>query len=276
MKGTLELTDILRELYIVSGFRISVHDLEFKEIAAYPTQISKFCSLIQENKKGRNICLDTDQKSFERVKREEEVWIYQCPFGLYEAVAPLYHFGVLVGYLMMGQTLDSFQNSLEHVKITSAPYVEDLAALDCAVHEIPSSNKEKILACISIMRICSEYITLTNRLNLSDRNLAHETQKYIRRNFSQKLSIERICEHFLCSKSTLMNTFRNTYGTTINRYLNEVRLEQAVKLILQSGKTIGEISEECGFSDQNYFSKVFFKEYGITPTKYRMENPPCR
>ena len=47
---------------------------------------------------------------------QEGAYIYQCRFGLYEAAAPLYHYGVLAGYLMMGQVLDPAQNSMQHAR----------------------------------------------------------------------------------------------------------------------------------------------------------------
>lgn len=271
MKRSPELSTVLKELHEVSGFRISVYDTAFREIASYPESLSGFCGLLQRNPKARELCLGADHRAFDRVQQENEVYIYRCPFGLYEAVAPLYHFGVLAGYLMMGQALDSTENSRVQTEQAARPYIGDEAAMREAVANIPTSTREKLRACFSIMMICSEYITLTNRLGLTDRRLAPAVKQYIGEHFARKLTIDELCSQFFCSKSTLLHTFKNAYGTTVNKYLNEVRLEHAEKLLRQTTRPVGEVASVCGFSDQNYFSKVFLKRHGIPPRTYRAE-----
>lgn len=269
MDKKIDLMTVLKELHNISGFRISIYGTDLCEIASYPKNLVGFCGLIQKNPKAKELCVRNDRIAFEKVQKTGEVYVYHCEFGLYEAVAPLYDFGVLTGYLMMGQTLVKQENGEEELFQAACPFVKDKEVLRKAVANVPSSTKEKILSCISIMNICAEYITLTNRMNLTDRNLAHEIQKYLRKNYASDLSIDRLCRHFLCSKSTLMKTFKKTYHKTINQYLGEIRLEHAAQLLLHTTHRIYEIAEQCGFSDQNYFSKVFFKAYGITPSEYR-------
>ena len=53
MEQTISIEKILKELYHISGFRISVYDTYFQEIAAFPKELGCLCSLIQENPKGR-------------------------------------------------------------------------------------------------------------------------------------------------------------------------------------------------------------------------------
>lgn len=271
MNQPLELMTVLKELYNISGFRVSVHDTEMNEIAAYPPGVSSFCSFLQQNPQNRAICVETDNEAFDKVKREEQIMIYRCKFGLYEAIAPLYDFDQLAGYLMMGQVMDAAEGNREMVYRLSEDAVTDQERLKKEIAQIPTCSREKILSYLSIMRICAEYITLTNRLSLTDRNLVREIRKYLQQNYAQKISIEQLSRHFLCSKSTLMNSFKKTYHLTINQYLTQVRLDQAKKLLERRGISIREIAERCGFSDQNYFSKVFYKAFQMTPSKYREE-----
>lgn len=271
MKRSLELSTVLKELHEVSGFRISVHDTAFREIASYPESVSGFCGLVQQDPRAMELCHAADYRAFSRAQEEDDLTIYRCPFGLYEAAAPLYHFGVLAGYLMMGQTLDSAESSRSHTEQAAQPYVKDEAALREAVKNIPASTREKIRSCFSIMMICSEYITLTNRLNLTDRRLGPAVKQYIGEHYGRRLTIDELCSQFFCSKSTLLHTFKSTAGTTVNKYLNGVRLEHAEKLLRETSRPIGEISAACGFSDQNYFSKVFQKKHGVSPSAWRAE-----
>ena len=93
--------------------------------------------------------------------------------------------------------------------------------------------------------------------------------KALDENLQKKLVIADICDELKCSKSTLLTTFKKKYGTTVNSYLTHIRLERAVKLLVEGNLTISEIASETGFSDQSYFSKVFSAKYGIPPSEYK-------
>lgn len=269
MGKKIELQTVLKELHNISGFRISIHDTNLNEICAYPETLSDFCALIQENPEIRRCCVGNDARAFEIVKNSGDIYIYQCQFGLFEAVAPLYHFGVLAGFLMMGQTIDTKNESRNHVYEKTCPYIQDKHLLQKEIDRIPTSSREKILSCISIMNICAEYISLSNRLNITDNNLADKIKEYINENYASKITIELLCNHFFYSKPTIINTFKKAYHISVNQYLTKIRLEHGADLLKDTSNSIYRIAKDCGFNDQNYFSKAFSKEYSMTPSQYR-------
>lgn len=63
--------------------------------------------------------------------------------------------------------------------------------------------------------------------------------------------------------------FKKEMGISMNEYINNVRIIHACSEIRLTKAPIGQIAENCGFTDQNYFTKVFKKITGNTPTKYR-------
>jgi AraC-like DNA-binding protein len=71
------------------------------------------------------------------------------------------------------------------------------------------------------------------------------------------------------SKSTVLTQFKKEFHTTVNNYLNSIRLEHSKKMLENSDRTVSEIALDCGFSDQSYFSKMFSAKFGKTPTDYR-------
>ncbi len=271
MKTKIELPAILKELHNISGFRLCIYDTDLHEIAAYPQNLSGFCSLLQQNPDIKKGCVQNDADAFSIVKSKEEIYIYRCKFGFYEAVAPLYHFGVLSGYLMMGQTLDTREGSRTYVLEKALIYIKNRDLLEKEISRIPTRTKEQILSCISIMNVCAEYISLSNRFNSTDKNLAHEIKKYINSNFAFKITLDSLSNHFFYSKPTIVNTFKKAYSKSINEFLQETRLNHAVHLLAGTTDSIHQISEQCGFSDQNYFSKVFIREFGVTPSQYRIQ-----
>jgi len=269
MTEQIELITVLKELHNISGFRISVYDTFFHEISAYPKELNGFCKYVQENEAAKHSCKEYDAKAFEVVKQTGQSYIYHCKFGLYEAVSPLYHFGVLSGYLMMGQTLDNSSESAINVYSNAQNYVSDKERLQSEINIIPISSKDKILSCISIMKVCAAYITLSNGFKLSDKELSARVKKYLNQHYGSKITIDLLCNEFYRSKSTLTTSFKKAFGKSINDYLTDFRLENAKELLETDTLSINIISQTCGFSDQNYFSKVFYKTYQETPSQFR-------
>lgn len=267
----MNLVTLLEELHNISGFRLSIYDTAFHEIAAYPMTLSNFCSFLWQNPGVKDCCNKNHMKIFHHVRETMEPYIYHCDFGLYEAVAPLDHNGVLYGYLKMGQALNKDVDNTSYIFEKALPYIKDEALLKEQIKNIPTSTKEQLMSCITIMKICGEYISLSNRINLNEKTLAEEIKKYIDSNYQAKLSLEILCNHFFYSKPTIMNAFKNTYHKSINRYIQETRLGHAVSLLNTTKESIYNISKLCGFTDQNYFTKVFLKEFGITPSHYRKQ-----
>ena len=63
--------------------------------------------------------------------------------------------------------------------------------------------------------------------------------------------------------------FRETYGTTIIAYLEQLRITKAKNLLRFSDMTVDEIAYRVGLKDANYFSRLFKKVEGMTPSQYR-------
>lgn len=269
MKHEKTLEDILKELSVVSGFRISVYDTKRREICAFPPSLTSFCHLVQSNPKAIALCRKYDNKAFQAASETGKAYIYRCHFGLYEAVAPLYHFGVLSGYLMMGQTLDTMKKNREDVYLNALPFIADQKKLEKAVKEIPHRSKKQIASCVSIMEICAEYITISSYLKAQVKDIPTMVMAYLNENYSKKITLDELCQKFYCSRGTLTSSFRKVYQCSILTYLNQIRLSNSINFLEKSDLSIHSISSLCGFSDQNYYTKVFQREYGYTPTEYR-------
>lgn len=267
----MNLVTLLEEFHHISGLRLSIYDTAFHEIAAYPMTVSNFCSLLWQNPVAKDCCNKNHMKIFEHVKETMKPSIFHCEFGLYEAVAPLEHDGVLNGFLKMEQTLDKDNIDTSYIFEKALPHIQDEEVLKEQIKNIPSSSKEQLMSCMNIMQICGEYISLSNRINLNEKKLAEEIKNYIESNYDSKLSLEILCNYFFYSKPTIMNAFKNTFHKSINRFIQETRLNHAIHLLDHTDDSIYNISKLCGFTDQNYFTKVFLKEFGMTPTHFRKQ-----
>ena len=94
----------------------------------------------------------------------------------------------------------------------------------------------------------------------------------LRHNFSQNLSLEQLADHVGMSPSHLSRTFTKEVGMSISQYVAALRCEEAASMLRDSDTPISEISAYVGYLDNNYFVKVFKKQYGVTPSDYRAGN----
>lgn len=93
---------------------------------------------------------------------------------------------------------------------------------------------------------------------------------YMEKNYSNpNLSIVDIAQHCNVNANYLCGTFKSVTGETINHYINNMRIENSKKLMLETNKSIADISKLCGFNDAKYFCKVFGKYAKSTPTSFR-------
>ena len=170
----------------------------------------------------------------------------------------------------MGQVADE-ETDLNSLRSILFDISHDFSRINEIVDSIPSVTSERISSFVNIMTICAEYMTLANILTSNSPRLPELAKIYLHENYTEKVTIEKMCRTFCCSKSTLLTAFKREYGRTVISYLSELRVEEAKKLLSSTALSISEISDATGFYDQAYFSKVFSKEVGITPSDFRKE-----
>lgn len=93
---------------------------------------------------------------------------------------------------------------------------------------------------------------------------------YIQEHYSENITMADLSELFCQSPQYLSKQFKNHYGTTIGDTLRNIRMEKAKKLLKYSQLLVSEIAHEVGFDDDNYFSKVFKNNLGVSPLQYIM------
>lgn len=96
---------------------------------------------------------------------------------------------------------------------------------------------------------------------------------YLLENFHKEIYLETVADYVGVHKNYLSSLFKEETGSTFSGYLTDLRLKQAEIKLKLSTDEIGHIAQSCGFSDQNYFARVFRKKHGVSPTQYRrMQN----
>ena len=137
-----------------------------------------------------------------------------------------------------------------------------------------------LLANVNIIDLMSESVLLYTFSYLGNRLLHSKKEvkqyhsfdlikKYVDEHFSEHhFSLEDICEDLSYNKKYISSLFKKHMGTGIINYLNTIRIQNACTMMEQGFTSIIDIADRCGYSDSQYFSKVFKSKMGITPTQH--------
>lgn len=122
-----------------------------------------------------------------------------------------------------------------------------------------------------LLRIAGKLNHLINQeRDMTTRQVIQEAKQYILDNYQNPdLSVEMICRHLHMSPAYFSTVFKKETGQAYIAYLTEVRLNKAVELLNKTDDKTYIIASKVGYQEQNYFSYVFKKKFGVSPTRYR-------
>ena len=107
---------------------------------------------------------------------------------------------------------------------------------------------------------------------VTSKKVLEEAKIYIEENFADmELSLEKLCKHLHVSVARFSTNFKKDMGISYVNFLTNVRLQKAGELLKTTDEKTYMIAEMVGYADQNYFSYVFKKKYGVSPSKYRQQ-----
>lgn len=105
--------------------------------------------------------------------------------------------------------------------------------------------------------------------SLQSVTIAEEAAAFIKKNFTRKIGYQELGKELSFHPNHISRCMMNILGYSPIEYLNKIRLDHAKLLLISKHWSIEKITEECGFSQTAYFSRLFKKHEGITPSKFR-------
>lgn len=136
-----------------------------------------------------------------------------------------------------------------------------------------SDFSPEISACY-LQILCMEIDRLnTNQPTITPKGyLAYRMKQYVEEHATLPFQLEDVAAYADISVSRAVHLFKEAFGTSIIKYVNDVRLEMARERITFSPMPLEQIAETCGFANYTYFHRVFRSRFGMSPSQYRVHS----
>ena len=221
-----------------------------------------------------DICVESDNCSLEAANSKNGLYVYKCPFGIYEALMPIRKNDETVAYVFVGLGIEDREESAEELMKLALDVSPTLnkVQLEKSIQDLPKYSKEKLNAFAALLPLISEYIETNNLLADADMTIGQLIKSYVKNNLSKKITLSDLSWKLHYSTVTLTEHFKKEYDITIMEYVMRKRMEKASRLLNNSEMSIREVAEECGFGDSEYFSRCFKEYYGMPPVAWKKHN----
>ena len=88
-------------------------------------------------------------------------------------------------------------------------------------------------------------------------------------NYNQDINIDTVAKNVHVSKSYVTHVFTKKLGYSFRKFLNDLRIDNAKKLLVETNMSVTDIMFECGYQNQSTFNKAFIERCGMVPLMYR-------
>ncbi len=229
-----------------------------------------YCTTVRQNFGYENACRTTDMKMAVQSQQTKRLICYKCHAGLVEAVKPIIINDNCLGYIMIGQirTEQSLTASTDFLKGLPA---KEFAALKKEFRNVPYYEAQNINDVLRLFEMITDFIISHRLIAIHNADPVEVIKEYINDNISDFLTLEAAASMVHKSVSSISHSFKEKTGLGLIQYQIQTKLEHAKKMLLKT--SVKNAAIETGFSDPLYFSRLFKKKCGISPTEYRNTFP---
>ncbi len=175
--------------------------------------------------------------------------------------------GVLTIEYFKGFTIELLSNLLNVVKNNKLPEKEIIGDYETIFKKLfNQQTMEKTL--LWLKEVSLNIISEIKRNNDKPPTLIQQIVDFVDKNYHEPMSLKVISNTFNLSAAYLGRLFKEETGECFSKYLNELRIEEAKKLLISTPEKANRIALEVGYSDSNYFYNTFKKYTGMYPSEY--------
>jgi len=260
-----KMMKLLEDFYTLGKFLING-----EVIIIYPPQMQEYCNYIRSKKTGDTACRRCDEQAFQQVAKMKTPYIYKCHAGLTEIVAPIITSEKeRIGYLTIGQAKPAGEPDENLLKDLSKKHNLSVIKLKSAYLKLPVMKTDQAKACANVLHALAINVWYDNYFYILKKPLSDKVKEFISDNLDKPLTLTEIANRFRIGKTTLCKSVKRDIHMTVNELIHFLRIEKAKQLLQSAEVPIYTIAEQVGIPDYNYFTKIFKKETGITPSVFR-------
>jgi two-component system, response regulator YesN len=234
-----------------------------------------YCLLIKESVILRySQVMDRKAKKIDVFKYENELLLY-ISAGNIQGLKSLFN-------IIINEIFEKQEISLDSIKLTFSYLYNIILKVDTELHDVIKynleklNNREKFLSCFSIERMKKDLFDLYLCAAEKFAYKKHEKsatvvriKEFIDKNYHTDIGQDEIAKRFFINASYLSKLFKQETGENFNEYITKVRVENAKKMISSDNLRISDVAQAVGYSNLEYFYKVFKKSTGMTPKEFQ-------
>lgn len=271
MKNKL-ITDINNYIDYLNtlGFSVTVHGKYASGFLIHNIHSNPFCTLVKTDPQAWQKCIACQQKVFREHKKE-------AIFGMCHAGMEEYVFFVndKIFISVSGYGINR-DKALPRIKRLSKEYIlnreELLRVYDSSLkhHQADLEYLTVLIKPLCHMLSLLDIWMLDIKEQDSNNRAFDAMLSYVHSNYMNDISIADIAHACGYSESSVSHLFQQYCNTSVKKYINGLRINQAKRLLMTSSLSISQIAAMCGFSNSNYFPIAFKKETGVSPSDFRL------
>ncbi len=172
---------------------------------------------------------------------------------------------------MIKMKLYEFVAFLSRSAVENGASMAKIKSLLARTSEITNEKTDFQDLCFSTVNALDGFLDLVEETTVKKSKTTSHLENaiaIINKKYSENPTLESVASDIAISQYYLSHLFKEKLSMTFVEYLTSVKIEKAKELLL-AGKTIEQVSEMVGYNDANYFSKIFKKHAGITPSKFK-------
>ena len=268
------LYEALKDVCDLTNTTITLYDDNKNSLFSYEPYPCTLCQKIHIIKVISDKCKRCDKEAIDKASKSP--YIYKCHMGMTEVMLPVIKNDKIIAYLSLGKIIKSEDIPFlkKRIQLYCQKYELPETELLNAADKIPVVTVKTLSACTNILTMLSSHLLMNNIITPNMPPLSIQIDSYIATHLNADLSVSALCSHFKISKSQLYKISVENYSCGISEHVKKLRIKEAKRLLFCS-LSITQVAEAVGMSDSNYFIKIFKKETGYTPLKYKKTLKDC-
>ena len=268
-----KLHKIMTDFYTCTKITITLFDRNLNCIVDVGTW-QPYCLAIGDNPCLLAKCSGCNRDNSIKSLNQRGVLMYTCHAGVAEVVTPIFQNDTFIAYLMIGKFRDAEEelSSAQMVIDAAEQYGLDKDKMLEAYYKLPVLDKNCINSAISLLEMLIYYITSEKFVHYDHSVQFASIDKYIEEHIDEKITVDDMCNNFHIPRHLLYAIFESESGDSVQEYIIKKRIRKAQHLLNSTDLSVSQICVKVGYSEYNYFFRIFKERVGMTPLQFRKQS----